>query len=132
MTDKTWSEPKLTYSVRTGEYREDGVLCAIGYSGTHGMKNNPDYEHVAGAGPIPRGRYLIGRAIHSKRTGPVVLPLRADGHDAYGRSAFQIHGDSIRSPGNASSGCIVLPRPVRENIANLVRIWKTLTLEVID
>lgn len=125
-------KPKLTYSVRTGEYREDGVLCATGYSGTNGMKNNPDYEHIPGAGPIPRGRYLIGKAIYSKRTGPVVLPLRPEGHDARGRSAFQIHGDSIRSPGNASSGCVVLPRAVRENIAAQVRIWKTLYLDVID
>ena len=35
---------------------------------------------------------------------------------AHGRVAFQIHGESRSNPGNASKGCIVLPRSIRERI----------------
>lgn len=34
-----------------------------------------------------------------------------------GRSGFLIHGDSIAHTGQASHGCIILPRSVREQIA---------------
>ena len=50
-------------------------------------------------------------------TGPFTLVLApAPGTETHGRSAFRIHGDSIRLPGTASHGCIILPRPVREAI----------------
>lgn len=29
---------------------------------------------------------------------------------------FRIHGDSIRAPGTASHGCIILPRAIRDRI----------------
>ncbi|HYE46677.1 MAG TPA: hypothetical protein VEA44_12995, partial [Caulobacter sp.] len=43
-------------------------------------------------------------------------PVPDDVHEATGRSAFRIHGDSVRAPGTASKGCIILPRAVREAI----------------
>ncbi len=46
-------------------------------------------------------------------------PLTPRGHTALGRTSFQIHGDSINAPGEASSGCIIMPRMVRE------RIWRS-------
>jgi hypothetical protein len=38
----------------------------------------------------------------------MILLLNPVGHTAHGRRSFQIHGDSARRPGLASSGCIVL------------------------
>ncbi|MDR2925047.1 MAG: hypothetical protein LBU76_03735 [Azoarcus sp.] len=46
----------------------------------------------------------------SQRTGQ----LSRDGH---GRTHFLIHGDSMTDPGNASQGCIVLRRELRDAIA---------------
>jgi hypothetical protein len=102
-----------------GELSHNGVVIARGYSGKGAAKNDPAMEHVRATGPIPRGRWKIGAPWTSSRTGPYVMSLSPIGHDARGRSAFQIHGDSTRAPGTASSGCIILARPVRE------RIWKS-------
>jgi hypothetical protein len=38
------------------------------------------------------------------------------GHNARGRTLFRIHGDSVKQPGEASSGCIILGRTLREAI----------------
>ncbi|MCF6211424.1 MAG: DUF2778 domain-containing protein [Gammaproteobacteria bacterium] len=75
-------------------------------------------EHLTDVGPIPRGKYRIDSPRTSANTGPYVLPLLPVGHTAHGRANFQIHGDSIKSPGTASSGCIIMPRAVREKIWN--------------
>jgi hypothetical protein len=34
----------------------------------------------------------------------------------YGRTDFRIHGDSIQHPGQASNGCIILKKSIREKI----------------
>lgn len=102
-----------TYSQTSGELRHNGKLIGVGYSGKGRMKNDPDQEHDHGDGPIPRGVWLIGSAHTSARTGKVVMNLTPVSHKAHGRSAFQIHGDSIRAPGTASSGCIIMNRNVR-------------------
>lgn len=104
----------------------DGAVVSRGYSGKGRGKNNPALQGVRGVGPLPRGQYRIGAPRTSQRTGPYVMdlfPIDATPnntvHDETGRSAFQIHGDSVRNPGEASSGCIVLQRAIRE------RIWKS-------
>lgn len=93
----------------------DGQWMARGYSGRGEGRNNPAREAVRGVGPIPAGRWRIGPPRSSVRTGPHVMDLSPVGHDAHGRSAFQIHGDN--AAGDASSGCIVLPRTWREMIS---------------
>ena len=93
----------------------DGRWVARGYSGRGEGRNNPAMEAVRGVGPIPAGRWRIGLPRTSTRTGPHVMDLTPMGHDAHGRSAFQIHGDN--AAGDASSGCIVLPRAFRELIS---------------
>lgn len=103
------------YDQSSGVLTHRGVFVARGYAGRGAGRNNPALDGVKGVGPIPAGRYRIGRARTSARTGPVVMDLTPIGHDAEGRSAFQIHGDN--ASGDASSGCIILPRPVRERIA---------------
>jgi hypothetical protein len=46
-----------------------------------------------------------------------VLPLNPDPeNDMHGRGGFLIPGDSKSDPGNASKGCIILPRKYREQI----------------
>jgi hypothetical protein len=43
--------------------------------------------------------------------------LPCDGTDTLGRAGFLIHGDSVKAPGTASHGCIILPRAIRDRIA---------------
>ncbi|MDZ4851865.1 MAG: DUF2778 domain-containing protein [Pirellulaceae bacterium] len=109
-----------TYSQRTGQLRHNGTLVSTGYSGAgtqHSQgRNNADMQATANAGPIPRGQWLIGAVTNSAQTGPNVLPLRPIGHNAFGRTAFQVHGNN--SFNNASHGCIVLPLSARQLIAN--------------
>ena len=118
---QTWQQLRGTgpfqYNQRTGELSRDGVVWGIGYSGRGDAKNNPDRESIRNQGPIPAGTWRIARPRNSEKTGKFVMDLSPIGHRAHGRSAFQIHGDSSRHPGQASSGCIVLPRYIREQIA---------------
>jgi hypothetical protein len=101
-------------------YDENGLVCE-GYSGFGIGKNNPGYEEVPDVGPIPAGGaglYTIGEAEDHPQLGPVARPLTpADGTDTHGRSGFFCHGDSIENPGNASHGCVILPRVVREEMS---------------
>ena len=109
-----------TYKQSTGELYRDGRYQARGYSGHEWGKNNPDAQGAQGIGPIPGGRWCMTAIEDSSRAGPHTIVLQAidatpgdDRHDATGRSAFRIHGDSIRDPGAASHGCIILPRATR-------------------
>jgi hypothetical protein len=105
-----------------GELSRDGKAVSRGYSGKGRGKNNPAVQGERGVGPIPRGRWRIVERYDSAAVGPATLRLHAadatpdDTHDATGRGAFRIHGDSIRAPGSASSGCIILPRAIRDLI----------------
>lgn len=113
------------YRQETGDFEilapiDDGgqervLYEARGYSGKGRYKNDPSAEHRRGNGPIPRGIWDVGRPRHHPRLGPLAFPL-SPYDDIHGRSDFWIHGDSRSSPGNASSGCIVLDRPAREAI----------------
>jgi hypothetical protein len=87
---------------------------AVGYSGTGSDKNNPASVAKVKLGPIPCGNYTILAPRDDARLGPYVLDLvPAVTNEMFGRSLFRIHGDSIDSPGNASEGCIILPRNAR-------------------
>lgn len=106
-----------TYNQTTGSLRDpQGQLVANdGYSGAGQGRNNRAMEHARNTGPIPRGRYRIGNARHSTHTGPVSMNLAPQtGTTTFGRSAFMIHGDNISH--TASNGCIILRRPIREQI----------------
>lgn len=106
-----------------GELTRDGVLVSRGYSGKGRGKNNPALQGERGVGPIPAGRWTITQRYDSANVGPYALRLEAvdarpgdDTHADTGRGAFRIHGDSIARPGDASNGCIILPRKIRELI----------------
>ncbi|HEY1124025.1 MAG TPA: tlde1 domain-containing protein [Sphingobium sp.] len=109
-----------TYRQSTGELFRDGRYQARGYSGHEWGRNNPRAQTAPGIGPIPAGRWRMAGIEDSVRVGPRTIILHCidatpgdDRHDATGRGAFRIHGDSIREPGEASHGCIILPRAMR-------------------
>lgn len=88
------------------------------YSGKGEGKNNPDLESVHNVGPIPEGWYTIGTPFSSSTHGPFCLPLIPDvTNEMYGRTGFLCHGDSREHPGEASEGCIIAPREIRETIS---------------
>lgn len=107
------------YEQATGRlYDPEGALRGYGYAGFEEGKNHPDFEAMANIGPIPCGFYSIGPAYHHEHLGPVCMNLDSlEGTDTYGRALFRIHADSIKEPGRASHGCIVLARALRELIA---------------
>jgi hypothetical protein len=59
----------------------------------------------------------MGAPYFSTARGPFCIPLEpCDGTETHGRSAFLIHGDSIKAPGTASEGCIILSNVVRRGL----------------
>ncbi len=106
-----------TWDQSEGNLSRDGVFVSAGYSGNGRGKNNPSMQDAVGVGPVPRGKWKIGKPYLSQHTGPYTLALDpCEGTDVCGRFAFRIHGDSIKNPGTASHGCIILPRFIREKI----------------
>lgn len=106
-----------TYQQHSGKLLHDGTHIATGYAGKGDARNDGAREAERDIGPLPRGRYLIAAPRDSENTGPYVLDLSPSGHDALGRTDFQIHGDSKLNPGDASRGCIILERSIREQIS---------------
>ena len=106
-----------TYSQSTGKLT-NGEKTFQGYSGRGDARNKPEREAEVDVGPIPRGRYLMGIPFDSAVTTPFAIPLTPQGHNAHGRTAFQIHGD--KAGGNASKGCIIL-----SPIDSRVWIWSS-------
>jgi hypothetical protein len=108
------------YRQRTGELYCNSAVIGRGYSG-YGMtpatgRNNPLMQHVEFRGPIPRGRWIIGPVVPRVDKQAPVLLLTPDGHNAFGRNGFLIHGNNKRD--NASEGCIILNHELRQQIAN--------------
>jgi hypothetical protein len=110
-----------TFEQGSGELLRGGVCVAHGYAGFGDGKGNPEKQDVRNVGPIPRGFWRIqslteGQTVH----GPYVMRLVPEhGTEVFGRSGFLIHGDSIKNPGTASHGCIILARVARE------MVWKS-------
>jgi hypothetical protein len=106
----------------TGElYNADGELVATGYSGFGPGRNAPSWQDHSDVGPIPCGTYAIGEPECVDRPGPhgpFVLRLTPfAANQMFGRSGMLIHGDSKLHGGCASHGCVILPRAIRERIA---------------
>lgn len=89
-----------------------------GYSGAGIYKNDPKSQGRDDEGPVPAGVYIIGAMRDTDTHGPKVLPLQPMSvNEMFGRAGFLIHGDSLTEPGTASTGCIILPRQIREKVA---------------
>lgn len=101
-----------TYSQSTGELNHNGTFVAEGYSGTGKGRNSTREQATQNLGPIPQGKYLIGKARVSTHTGPITMDL-SPLHDTntFGRSLFRIHGNNAEN--DASHGCIILDRVAR-------------------
>jgi len=107
-----------TYHQSSGCITSDsGAIEGAGYSGKGTSKNLPTAQSLSCLGPIPEGYYTIEPPIDSPMHGPFAMHLVPDPvNEMFGRSAFLIHGDSRVDPGNASEGCVILPRDIREKI----------------
>ena len=113
-------EVMWTFSSTTGWLCDaTGKKIAQGYAGgDEGRwpdgRNNPAMESVPQVGPLPRGIYTLGEPVEGSRLGPYAIPLAPDpANEMFGRSGFFCHGDTVPS-GNASEGCIILPRFARD------------------
>lgn len=106
------------YRQSTGEMMSpEGIIVAVGYSGSGVHKNDPDSQNIVDQGPIPQGDYEIDEPIDSTTHGPYALPLiPSESNEMFGRSGFMIHGDSLADPGCASEGCIIMPPAIRHLI----------------
>lgn len=107
------------YGQSTGSLTHDGTLVGVGYSGYGDGKLNPDMQDIADEGPIPRGFWRIGTPYDSESHGSEVMsltPLAVT--ETFGRSGFLIHGDAVDPArrGDVSLGCIVMSRPIRDQI----------------
>ena len=112
--DKCWVYSQSSGVLKYGDKEITGKIK--GYSGKGDGLNNPDKENVAFVGPIPRGKYKIGKVHASK--GPITINLDPIGHDAKGRTLFRIHGDNKSMNKTASEGCIILPLDIRNKISS--------------
>lgn len=75
-------------------------------------------QEVHNIGPIPRGRWVIGPAFTHPLAGPVCMRLTPEvGTETFGRDGFLMHGDLPGGKREASEGCVVMPRTVREQVA---------------
>ena len=109
------------YQQSTGELTHNTIHIANGYSGAEpDGKNKPEAQTIHDVGPIPQGTWLIiGPPINTPAHGPFVLHLQAGPNtETFGRDGFLMHGDSVEHPGQASEGCIIMPRDVREQVWN--------------
>lgn len=95
------------------------TIIGKGYAGHGAGVNNTLYEDIRELGPLPQGWYTIGEPQDHPRLGPFVMRLMADAsNQMHGRTGFYVHGDNTTpDPRDASRGCIVLDRAVREKVA---------------
>lgn len=108
-----------TFKQSNGEFWNPLSQHYFGWSGNTAGKNNPTMQCVHNVGPIPRGKYSIGAPYDSPHTGEYTLPLTpAPENEMCGRSGFKIHGAAFTNPEMSSDGCIILIRPVREQVWN--------------
>lgn len=107
-----------TYHQSTGElFTADGERIGVGYAGHGEGKNNPALQQVHDVGPLPRGKWLIGPAYTHPHLGPLTMNLTPmDGTQTFDRTDFRLHGESAKTPGGSSLGCMVQPHVVREAV----------------
>jgi hypothetical protein len=124
------------YEQNTGKLiSPDNELVATGYAGgnegkNHEGVNNHDMQGVKFVGPLPCGIYTFGEPVEHSHLGPFAIPLIPDpDNEMFGRGGFFCHGDTIPS-GNASEGCIIMGRSVRE--AMWASADHTLSVQVSD
>lgn len=102
-------------------YAPDGTHAATGYAGGNEGKNpegvnNHEQQNIKSIGPLPVGVYIFGEVVQQSQLGPFAIPLVPNQDNVmFGRGGFFMHGDTTPS-GNASEGCIIMPRAVRDEV----------------
>jgi len=88
----------LYYSQTSGLLKQDDKALGYGYAGHGTGLNNPDFQAVKSTGPIPRGKWEIGKFFDNPgHLGPIVAALRPiGGQNVFGRGGFFIHGDNSK------------------------------------
>lgn len=110
----------ITFHQRSGKTYRATELIATGWAGQLEGINNPDLQHVANIGPLPRGFYTIGPAYSHPVLGPLTMNLTPDPEtEMYGRSQMRCHGASMSHPNLSSHGCLILPRYARQHIIDI-------------
>lgn len=94
----------------------DGDIAGTGYAGSGDGKNNPAKQDVKNVGPLPRAKYSMVAIGNTSKGAYCFRLIPEQTARMFGRSGFMIHADSIKDPGTASEGCIVLPAKVRKSI----------------
>lgn len=111
----------FVFDVRKGLLTENNNPLVDGdkvYSGFGSFHNRPECEMLQARGPLPRGKYRIGKAYQHDHLGPMVMNLEPlPGTQMFGRSAMRIHGDNrTPDPWDGSHGCVIASRALREHI----------------
>ena len=97
-----------------GVLTHNGAFQTAAYSGHGQGLNNVAMQAVAETGPIPVGMYKMQPARYSSRLGPLTIDLEPVGHNAFGRTAFRMHGDNQAHNQSASEGCIIAGPATRD------------------
>lgn len=102
----------------SGELAHDGSVVGYGWSGWGDGINIPAMQNMRTLGPLPRGKWKIeGPPEDSDTHGKYILRLTPEPETPmFGRAGFLIHGRSAVKPFETSRGCLILERPIREQI----------------
>lgn len=113
------------YEQGTGRFlHRDGAstrLVATGYAGAPACLNDPSKDHIRQCGPLPKGSYRLRVLEHPRFAAPAIFCEPEKGNQMFGRSGFYIHGDNRHGNRTASTGCIILSRLVRSQVADAIK-----------
>jgi hypothetical protein len=109
-----------TWKITSGELlNQNDIPVGHGYAGHGEGLNNPAMIGTPDVGPLPIGTYTIGPHQDNPHVGLFAMRLTPDpANEMFGRAGFFIHGDNVEMNHTASDGCIILPRAVRQDVAN--------------
>lgn len=111
------------FSQTTGDLFQNNKWIGSGAAGQGKGLKNPAMQNVHNIGPLPQGRYKIGKPYHHPRLGPLTFDLTPDpNNEMFGRSDFRIHGFAPgcdhKNPGTSSEGCCCQEHTARQFVSD--------------
>lgn len=109
----------------TGQiFDPNNVQVDLAWSGYGEYRNRPEFQDKKHIGPLPRGKYIIGKAFHHPKLGKLTMVLTPfPENEMYGRSEMCVHGYSKDNPKTqvnetllSSHGCVVTEYEIRKMI----------------